>query len=145
VQVSKIKAELLIYHEETNWDQPVRIQIDFDNGLSVRLRSTDGEILVIDQLPLEEPCDMDEYGSTNIFEISNHIGFPFATNRGPVMHIRSSFGDLVGLAFTLDGGEFFAIWVGGDEFWWGNKSDLESFDWGPDWAPKIAEPFEGFN
>jgi len=142
MRIAAVSAELHVFDEKVNFACPIRLAVSFVDGSVMRLRgSGDGEGLIVDRLPLEEPMDMAQYGRTATFDFTDRMD---GTLRGTVivetLAIRNPSGKLIGLAITREMREPFCIWIDGDEFHWGPLSALRSHDWLAGSEPEIEGP-----
>lgn len=135
MKILAIKAELHIFAGRVRWAQPLRLQICFADGSTLRLGvAADGEGLVVDRLPLDPPADLDEYGRTDIFDVTASLDPKLKDEDvGKPMAIRNSGGRLVGLSLPHQSAESFCLWINGDEIRWGREGSLEEDCW-PDGA-----------
>ena len=131
MRIAAVRAELHIFGGKANFARPLRLAVSFDDGSLVRLRgSGDGEGMIVDRLPLEQPMDMEEYGRTATFDITDRLDRSLGGAAiGGLLAIRNPDGKLTGVALSREGREQFCIWIDGDEFHWGPASALESQDW----------------
>ncbi|HYI41171.1 MAG TPA: hypothetical protein VE053_12720 [Allosphingosinicella sp.] len=142
MKILAINAELHIIAGRTNWKEPLRLQICFTDGSTLRLGvSGDGEGLILDRLPLEPPMDLEEHGRTETFDFTDRLE---PTLKGVLIGepaaIRSSAGRLIGLAVPRPGGEPFCIWINGDAFRWGPQAGIEEDYWVDDDIPALGGP-----
>lgn len=137
-----IKAELHIFDEEVGWAHPLRLQLLFPDGTALRLRIPgDGEGLILDRLPLEPPMDLEEYGRTGIFDITDRLDPALRRcAAGDPLAVRNAAGRLVGLALPGRDREPFCIWINMDEFRWGSPGALAEDYWPDETTPVIAGP-----
>jgi hypothetical protein len=131
--IAHIQAELHVFEEVVDYAKPIRILITFDNGTFLRLRpGGDGEELVVDRLPLEDPVNMGKYGSTEIIDVTE-CSFKIlkGASVGPPLAIRNLRGKLIGIALLRSGNDLFCVWINDDEFHWGDfdllTEEMKSF------------------
>lgn len=85
--------------------------------------------MLVDDGPLDEPFDMDEYGGIDIADVTHSL-FPTLVGR-EIVDVASLARDerYVGLRLNQTDGEPFYFWVGGDELCWGDETALARHDW----------------
>jgi hypothetical protein len=136
-------AELHVYDDVVNWETPIRIRVELPTGEKFRLRGgASGEGVVIDDLPLEGPFDMDEYGRVEIHEATEHFGLTNARLQCPPQAIVTLYNELVGVAFHLETDAYFCNC--GDDLRWGSQELLLGDYWLPNFMPRIAGRLDGF-
>lgn len=128
MKIVAVKAELHISGDEVYWARPIRLLICIADGADLRLRAAgDGEGLIVDNLPLEPPMDLGEYGRTEIFDITDRLEPALKQEAiGEPLAIRNPAGRLIGLALPRLDGEQFCIWINGDEIRWGSEAGLKA-------------------
>jgi hypothetical protein len=143
MKIAAVLAELHIFSDEVNWRHPLRLQIRFEDGTTLRLRiSGNGEELLLDRLLLEPPMDMAEAGRTDSLDFTDRLD-PALKHQalGEPLAIHNQRGMLVGLALPQSDGERFCVWINGDEFRWGPEAALEEDYWPDGWTPAVDGPF----
>lgn len=140
MKIASISAELHAFEGHVNYDEPLRLAVDFDDGSSIRLCGIgDGEGVILDRLPLEEPMDFEECGRTAIFDVTERLDETLRNAEiQELLAIRNPSNKLIGLALSREGNEPFCIWMDGDEFHWGVTSVLFGWAWAPDGGGKIG-------
>ncbi len=130
MKITSVDAELHVFEEQVNWDQPIRLAMRFEDGSHLRLkRSGDGDMLIGDWLPLEEPCDMGEAGRTEIFEFTDRLDERLRGAQADDLMAINDAGRLIGIAVPLRHDEPFCFWVHDDEFYWGSEMALKNDFW----------------
>jgi hypothetical protein len=141
MKITAVDAELHVFEEQVNWDQPIRLAVRFEDGSHLRLRcSGDGDKLIADRLPLEEPFDMGEAGRTEIFEFTDRLDARLRGARADHLMAIIDAGQLIGFAVRLTGEEHFCFWVHDDEFYWGSETALKNDHWIEGRDPHVGGP-----
>lgn len=123
--------------------RPLRLLLSFDNGRSLRLAVTgDGSGMLVDDLPLEEPFDMVEYGSVVVEDVTGAL-FP-NLGAAEVTGVRALALDArqVGVQLRLGSDEVFHFWVEDDELFWGDEAALTAHGWLDGSSPTAGEPLK---
>ena len=129
MRLVSITANRHIFDGKVN-GSPLRLLLAFDNGRQLRLRgAADGEGMILEDRPLDEPCDLEEYGRTDIADVTRSLfptlgGMEVAAIRALALH-----GKRVGVRLDAADGDAFHFWVAGDELYWGDESALLAEDW----------------
>lgn len=145
MKILAVMAELHIVSDEANWARPIRLRICSADGTALRLQvAGDGEGLIVDDLPLEPPMDLGEYGRTEIFDVTDRLepALKHETVGEPVA-IRNRGGRLIGLAWPRPDGEHLCIWINGDEIRWGTEARLKEDYWADGRTPRLDESVFG--
>ena len=140
MRLESIAANRHLFEGRVN-GKPVRLRLTFGHGPSLRLQvAGDGERLIVDEGPLDEPFDMGEGGRIDVADVTGPL-FP-QLGGAEVSGIRTLVGDgrPVGIRLDLAGGGAFHFWADGDELHWGDDSALERHDW-PGAVPQPAGLF----
>jgi hypothetical protein len=124
--------------EELNWRNPITIRFDFDDGTAIRVRgASDGETIVLDDLPLRDSFDMEEFGRIELRDLGGSLPPAFLGRDIARLNTVRLEGAAIGLLITLHNGSTFGVWNYGDELYYGSFDDLILFDWGPE-KPEIG-------
>jgi hypothetical protein len=139
MKLNAVEAELHVFHGEVKWATPIRLAISFADGSRLRLSGAgDGETLLVDRERLEPPLDMEEYGRTATFDVTDRLDPTLRSAViGDPIAIRRPSDQLVGLALPRENGEAFCVWIDGDEFHSGSEGDLKRHDWLPGEEPAL--------
>ena len=119
--------------------KPVRLLLTFDDGQTLRLAvAGDGQGMLVDRLPLEEPFNLAELGSLVIEDVTRSLDARL--QNANVIHAQPLLldGQRVGVQLVLDEHPFH-FWVDGDELWWGNDNVLSAHEWLQGIAPIAAQ------
>lgn len=102
--------------------------------------ASDGHRMVIDNEPLDEPFEMQEFGRVDSADVTETT-LPLLRGRDVVsLHAIELGGRRVGLRLgTLD--DDFYFWVDGDELFWGDQAALNRHDWLDGRKPEATERF----
>jgi hypothetical protein len=142
MRLKSITANRHVFEGQVN-GKPLRLLLTFESDQALRLQvAGDGERMIADDGPLDAPCDMDEYGQTDIADVTQSL---FLTLRGlEVTEVEELAlnGRRVGVRLNVAGGDPFHFWADGDELHWGDEAALVSHDWSAGVAPKAAERIE---
>lgn len=140
MRLDSIAANRHLFEGRVN-GKPVRLLLKFRAGRSLRLQiAGDGERMIIDDGPLDDPLDMGEYGRIDVADVTPTL-FP-RLGGAEVAGLRALAlnGRQVGLKLGLAGGAAFHFWVDGDELHWGDEAALIGHDWLDDAVPAPSEP-----
>jgi hypothetical protein len=119
--------------EELDRRNPISIRFDFDNGAAIRIRgASDGENILLDDLPLPDPVDMEEWGRTERRNLSGSLPLSFLERDIARLNGVCCESATIGLLITLHDGSTFGVWNYGDELYYGSFDELISYDWGPE-------------
>jgi hypothetical protein len=142
MRLTSITANRHILGGEPN-GKPLRLLITFDRDRTLRLQvAADGERMIADDGPLDAPFDMDEYGQTDIADVTQSL-FPTLCGREVTdVEALAWNGRRVGVKLSAPGAEPFYFWVDGDELHWGVEAALVSHDWLDGIPPKASERIE---
>src|SRR4051812_46737667 len=129
MRVTAIAVNRHVFDGQLN-GRPLRLRLTFDGGQTLRLRvAGDGCTMIVDDLPLDEPFDLDKYGSVIVEDVTQSLFGRLQT--GDVKEARAlQLGDAqVGVRLLLVSGDAFDFWVDGDELCWGDEGALAAHDW----------------
>jgi len=142
MKLISITANLHSFNGELNWTDPTRVRLAFSDGRSLRVRvATDGESIVLDDLPLDEPFDMGQYGRVEVHDFHNRIEPLLLDSEIATLNaIHDGNGRMIGLAVQRIEGIAFCLWNYGDELHYGDFGGLLTHDWGPQAKPMIGSP-----
>lgn len=141
MRLATITANRHVFDGRVN-GRPLRLLLTFDDGQTLRLGvAGDGFRMMVDSLPLDEPFDMDEYGSVVVEDETQLIG---RLQNGEVKEVRALQleDQQVGVRLLLGSGDAFHFWVDGDELFWGDEGALAAHDWLDGLVPTAGEPVE---
>lgn len=138
MRLNSICANRHIFDGQVN-GKPLRLLLTFDSNRALRLQvAGDGERIIADDGPLDAPFDMEEYGQTDIADVTQSL---FPTLRGVEVadvEALARNGRQVGVKLNVAGGDPFHFWVDGDELHWGDEVALGSHDWLDGVAPRAS-------
>ncbi|MGK9169808.1 hypothetical protein KXR53_26075 [Inquilinus limosus] len=132
MRLISITANLHSFNGELNWANPIMVRLAFNNGRAVRVRvAADGESVILDDLPLDQPCDMGQYGRIEVHDFSSKID-PLFLNSETITSsaIHSDDGRMVGLAVQRSEEVAFCFWNYGDELHYGDFGALLAYERG---------------
>ncbi|UKK84471.1 hypothetical protein L7H23_18170 [Sphingopyxis sp. BSN-002] len=133
-----VTANRHIFDGQTN-GKPVRLRLTFEGNVALRLQvAGDGERMLVDDGPIDEPFDMDEYGGMDIADVTRSL-FPTLVGREIVDADSLARNErCVGLRLNQTDGEPFYFWVDGDELGWGDEAALARHSWAHAPAPIVS-------
>jgi hypothetical protein len=140
MRLNSIAANRHVYNGQPD-GRPLRLLLNFDGERPLRLQvAGDGEGMNIDDGPLDDPFDMNEYGRVDSADLSNAL-FPMLCGV-EVSGIYSLIWNdkRVGIMLMLDtaAGDSFHFWVDGDELHWGDDAALLGHDWLDGVVPELS-------
>lgn len=128
-KLTAVTANRHVFEGRAN-GRPLRLLLTFDDGRMLRLKvAGDGYRMVLDNLPLDAPFDMGEYGTVIAEDVTDLL---HPRLRGAELESARELrldGDLVGLQLRLTNGDSFHFWADGDELFWGDQTSLIAHDW----------------
>jgi hypothetical protein len=122
--------------------RPLRLLLTFDDGHTLRLRvAGDGFRMILDDRPLDEPCNMKEYGNIIVEDVTPLFA---ELANGEVEDVRALQlgGKQVGLRLLLSSGDASCFWVDGDELFWGDERALAAHNWLDGLVPAAGDPVQ---
>ncbi|TSD87868.1 hypothetical protein FFK22_015535 [Mycobacterium sp. KBS0706] len=142
MKLISITANLHSFKGELNWTDPTRVRLVFSDGKSLRVRvASDGESVILDDLPLDEPFDMGEYGRVEVHDFHNGVDPLLLSSEIATLNaILDGDGRMIGLAVQRIEGIAFCLWNYGDELHYGEFGALLAYDWEPQAKPMIGPP-----
>ncbi|WP_144445873.1 hypothetical protein [Inquilinus limosus] len=97
--------------------------------------------MILDDLPLDEPFDMGEYGRVEVHDFQDRVDpLLLSAEIATLNAIHSGDGRMIGLAVQRSGGISFCFWNYGDELHYGDFGALLAYDWGAQAKPMIGSP-----
>lgn len=142
MRLDSIAASRHLFEGRVN-GKPAQLLLKFQGGLSLRLQvAGDGERLVIDDGPLDEPADMGEYGRSDVADVTRSLFPQLGGAEVAGMRALALNGRRVGLKLSLAGGGAFHFWVDDDELYWGDEAALTGHDWLGPAVPAPADRIE---
>ena len=139
MKLTSITAERHFFSGEPN-GRPLRLLLSFANGGTLRLQvAGDGQRMILDNGPLPDPTEMEEFGRTELSDVTRDIfptlsGFSVDRIAELVWHQAT-----VGICLDSETSSPFYFWVDGDELLWGDYAALQSHDWLDDVLPSVTE------
>jgi hypothetical protein len=140
MRLNSVGANRHIFGDQVN-GKPLRLLLRFDGGRALRLAG-DGEGMIADDGPLDEPFEMGESGQVDVADVTETL---FPTLRGvEVSGVEALIlkGRRVGARLNVIGAEPFHVWVDGDELYWGDEATLVIHEWLDGIAPTASERIE---
>ena len=123
--------------------RPLRLLLTFDDGQTLRLGvAGDGFRMMVDSLPLDEPFDMDRYGSVIVEDVTQTLFARLQNEEVKEVRALQLEDQQVGGRLLLRSGDAFHFWVDGDELFWGDEGALAAHDWLDGLVPTAGEPVE---
>jgi hypothetical protein len=124
--------------------KPLRLLLNFDSGRSLRLAvAGDGEQMIADQQPLDEPFEMGAAGAVVVVDdVTEALGVELSGEQVEDIRFLNWHGRRVGVRLALATGAAFHIWVDGDELHWGNIDALSSHQWLGGTIPSLGDRVE---
>src|SRR5687768_5113054 len=111
MRLGAILADVHVF-DEPSIRTPVRLMLSFSDGSFIRLKgSGDGTRMILDDLPLEGPFDLEEYGRVEVCDITREID-PSLVNAEidtPRLIVTAD-GRTAGIALLRPGAPAFCIW-----------------------------------
>ena len=134
-----ITANRHIYDGMAN-GKPLRLLLAFDGNRRLRLSvAGDGERMIIDGEPLENPVDLDECGRIDVADVTRLL-FPMLDGlEVAAIHALTLRDRWVGARLDAEGGGCFNFWADGDELHWGDEGAFLSHDWLNGEVPRPSE------
>lgn len=139
MRVTSITANRHIFAGRLN-GKPLRLLVSFDDSRTLRLAvAGDGEQMIFDDQPLDQPFEMAEAGAVDIADVTEAL-VDYLRN-ALVENVRALDWDgrHVGVQLALTRGRAFYIWVDGDELHWGGEPALIAHEWPEAMAPTLGE------
>ena len=129
LRLTAIHANRHIFEGQPN-GKPIRLLFRFADGRSLRIGvAGDGFRATIDQLPLDPPFDMGEYGKVDIADVTDVIGAHLRDLDAMSLHALTRHGHDIGVRLGFEVVAPLSIWVDGDELHWGDADALAAYDW----------------
>ncbi|MDF8335087.1 hypothetical protein [Novosphingobium cyanobacteriorum] len=139
MRLNSIIANRHIFDGQMN-GKPLQLQLAFDRGRAVRLKvASDGERMIVDDGPLDAPCNMEECGQVDIADVTEALFPTLRDVEVTGLEALAWNGCSVGVKLTLAGRDSFHFWVDGDELHWGDGAALLGHEWLDSIAPKPSE------
>lgn len=142
MRLDSITANRHLFRGQVN-AKPLQLLLAFDGGRALRLYvGGDGERMIADGGSLDAPFDMDEYGQTDVVDVTQSL---FPTLRGVEVTGVETLewcGRRVGVKLNVADGEPFHFWVDGDELYWGYGAALEAHYWLDGIPPRGSDRIE---
>ncbi len=140
LRLTAIHANRHIFKEQPS-GKPIRLLFRFADSRSLRIGvAGDGFQAVIDQLPLDPPFDMGEYGQVDIADVTDMIGAHLRGAEVTSLHALTLVGHEIGARVGVDASVTLSIWVDGDELHWGDAEALAAYDWPVEGGPIAGLP-----
>ena len=115
-----ITAELHRYDGALDWENPIRVRFEFDDGPAIRVcGASDGETVILDDQLLQPPFDLDEYGSFEHVDAANALAPTLIGSSVEPSPIVDEDGRPIGLALVRDGKRVFYVRNIVDDLQWG--------------------------
>jgi hypothetical protein len=129
MKLRSITANRYVYEGQAE-PKPLRLLLEFDDAPPLRLQvAGDGERMIVDEGPLDDPFDMEVYGQVDVADVTQSL---FSTLSGfdvtEVEALRLN-GKQVGVKLHALGQKPFHFWVDGDNLRWGDRAALVAHDW----------------
>ena len=139
MRLTAIHANRHIFEGQPN-GKPIRLLFRFADSRSLRIGvAGDGFRATIDQLPLDPPFDMGEYGKVDIADVTDVIGAHLRGLNMTSLHALTFDGHDIGVRLGFEAGTTLNVWVDGDELHWGDDETLAAY-WLVDGAPVAGLP-----
>ena len=94
--------------------------------------------MIADNVPLDSPLDMAEYGKTDIADVTQTLFPALYDVEVTGVNALASNGICVGVQLDIASDEPFNFWIDGDELHWGNETALASHDWMDGMVPSAS-------
>lgn len=142
MRLISITANLHSFNGALDWRSPTRVRLAFSDGSAVRVRvDGDGESVILDDLPLDAPFDMGQYGRIEAHDLCNQVDPLLLESEIATLNAIHSVDDrIIGLAVQRNEGIAFCLWNYGDDLYYGNFDEFLAYDWGTRARPMIGPP-----
>lgn len=129
MRLSAITANRHIFDGQVN-GKPYQLLLNFDRAKALHLKvAADGEQMTADAGPLDVQFDMNEYGHTDVSDVTQSL---FPTLQGleiVVVEALTLCGRQIGVKLCFVGAPPFHFWADGDELHWGDTAAFLSHPW----------------
>ena len=130
MKLERVWAEFLEFGGEWDWEQPLRVRLEFVDARPVRISlASDGESVRLDSLPLEGPADLGECGAILIRDLSYRCAPDLLGADLVIQGIAVGDVHCVGIALVHERRAVLCFWNLGDELIWGDWRAVHGCDW----------------
>lgn len=132
MKIRSICADLFSFEGDLDWTNPIAIRVELSSNCVVRVRcSSDGESIIADELALDSPVDMEQFGKIEVHPLTDRIDeVILRSDIAMVNEVLDGSNCVVGLAFISEPETTLCIWNYGDELHYGNFTAMAAQDWG---------------
>ncbi|MEO5772781.1 MAG: hypothetical protein ABIQ32_01505 [Sphingomicrobium sp.] len=142
MKLTSITANRHVFGGRVN-GKPIRLLLTFDDVQRLRLGvAGDGFRMTVDSLPLDEPCDLDQYGGVVVEDVTQSLFVRLQNVEVKGLRALLLEGQQVGVRMLLGSGGDFHFWIDGDELFWGDGGALAAHDWLDGLIPTAGEPVQ---
>src|SRR5688500_3057939 len=114
MRLTSVTANCHVFDGRMN-GRPLRLLLTFDDGRVLRLSvAADGYRMMVDDLPLEVPFEMGDYGGVIVADVTQSLDSGLSDAEVKGVRSLQLEGQQVGVQLLLAGGDAFDIWVDGD-------------------------------
>jgi hypothetical protein len=139
VRLIAVTAELHVFRQEINWDQPLRLGFCLSDGRLIRMWQQRGDQVGFDDRPLE-PEDFGDVGRVEVHDITERLDERLRDAPvGAPKIIATAAGEPVGLALPRPGQEAFCLWIRDGSLHWGDAGTLAADRTVGGWTASIGD------